>query len=144
MIALGTKPLFEQSRFTNPKGLLLKLLKYAHFDLALELDFDEQIKNFSQTDRFSIFLLACQYGRLDMLDLFSDINLRVCHDAAFRTACQYGHLPVCQYLYEIGLVNIHAKQDASGESPFITACMNGHLTIAKSSNINILKIGFMT
>jgi hypothetical protein len=45
----------------------------------------------------------------------------------FRRGCEYGHFEMTQWLYGLGGVNIHARDDYS----FRNACSNGHLTVAQ-------------
>jgi hypothetical protein len=45
----------------------------------------------------------------------------------FHESCSYGHISVAQWLYGLGNVNIHARNDIA----FQIVCLNGHLSIAQ-------------
>jgi hypothetical protein len=46
---------------------------------------------------------------------------------AFHGACANGHLSLCQWLYNLGDINIHIRK----ETAFGLACSEGHLPVAK-------------
>jgi hypothetical protein len=112
-----------------------KLCEYGHFELAFEIDHlhfqDKNIHNFSK--RQITFLEACI--RLDIAQQIYGFGGYFDIETAFSLACAKGHLSVCQWLYNLGNVDIHfrthdrEKDIDIDEVPFTYASMNGQLSI---------------
>ena len=63
------------------------------------------------------FISACGYGQINHMYL----------NEGFISACGYGHINVVKYLVSLGVVDIHARDEAG----FRWACQNRHIDVVK-------------
>ena len=71
---------------------------------------------------------ACKINKLPqyLFSTFSDINIHLYNEAAFKWSCHYGHLEVTKWLINLGKlsnnpINIHEGDECS----FRLSCKNG-------------------
>jgi hypothetical protein len=76
----------------------------------------------------AVFLTACQYGNLCLVQQLADNNVLKFADDGFRLACGRGHLKVAKWLLRVKPpIDIRATSDTA----FRSACFNGHLKVAQ-------------
>lgn len=79
------------------------------------------------------FIKYCKDGNIilakETFDNFNNINkLDIkSYNKAFRLCCKNNHIKVAKWLYSLGIINIHSKNDYA----FKICCSNGHIKLCK-------------